>query len=268
MSDTKRGLPVRTQEDPDLKLQVKIVDEANPDTQQMTVDTDKNAHVEVHGNRVDDAADIVLALSEEGHANTRGDYDVDDNSKPSSSAPIMHQRKNTAETPALADQLLRPTGIAYDNGVDETIVAQDVAIRDHNGVPWSKDNPMPISLEESAGEEIHDYLEHVDVTQNGGTNNHEFVVALGETLLLEQVLCDASVAHKMDLYIGDGAASEAFVKKATRFASEVHDTADVELKRSIKIIGTADGTTVRITVTNRDKHDDSSIYTTIVGLKY
>ena len=264
MSDQKRGLPVRTEEDPDLKLQTKIVDHATP-TQGMEVDIDKNAHVEVHGN--DDAGvDRVLALSEEGRANGNGDYDAALNSKPSSASPIMHDRKNTAEVPSETDQNLRQTGKTFDNGVDETVVIADVGIRDADGVPFSKDNPLPISVEESIGDEIHDYKEDIDVVKNGGTAIHEFSVVNGKTLLLEQVLADASMAFKMELEIGDGAASEVFFKKAVRFASEVNDNADVEFKRPIKVIGTADTTTVRITVENRDKNDDQSIYTTIVGL--
>jgi len=265
MSDNKRGLPVRTQEDPDLKVQVKLVDYDTP-SQGMEVDTDKNAHVEVHGNQPTTNNDIALQLSEEGRVNGNGDYDVSTNTKPASCAPIMHDRKDTAETPSETDQNLRPTGVTYDNGVDETIVAQDVAIRDEDGVPYSKDNPMPVALEESEGEEIHDYFEHVDVVKNGATSTHTFSVVNGKTLSLDQVLCDGSLAHSMKLEIGDGGATETFVSKANRFASEANDNADVEFKRSLKVIGTVNNTTVKVTVTNRDKHDDVSIYTTIVGL--
>jgi hypothetical protein len=267
MSDNKRGLPVRTQEDPDLKVQVKNVDYTNP-SQGQTIDTDGNGHVEVHGNQPTTNNDVVLQLSEEGRVNSGGDYDAVTNTKPASSAPIMHDRKNTAETPSETDQNLRPTGVTYDNGVDETIVAQDVAIRDENGVPYSKDNPLSVTLEESKGEEKHEYFEHIDVTADGGTSETTFTINDGEVFLLDQVLCDGSVAHKMTLEIGDGGATEVFAKKAVRFASEVNDNADVELKRPIKIIGTANGTTVKVTVENRDKHDDVSIYTTIVGVLF
>lgn len=268
MSDNKRGLPVRTQEDADLKLQTKIVDYQDPDGvgKQLEVDADGNAHVEMHGNRADDNTDVVLLLSEEGFSNSRGDYQVDDNSRPSSSAPIMHQRKNTAETPTEVDQLLRPTGVTYDNGVDETIVAQDVAIRDENGVPYSKDNPMPVTIEESEGDETHDYFEHVDVVSDGGTSVRNYSVPNGKTFLLDQVLCDGSLAHKLQVEIGDGAVSETFTTLSQRFASEANDNADMVLKRPKKVVGTANSTTIRLTVTNRDKHDDVSIYTTLVGL--
>lgn len=265
MSDNKRGMPIRTQEDPDLKVQVKLVDFTTP-SQGQIIDTDGNAHVELHGNKPGTNDDVVMQLSEEGRVNSRGDYDVATNTKPASSAAIMHSRKDTAETPSEADQVLRPTGVTFDNGIDETIVAQDVALRDESGVPYSSSNPLPCSIEESEGVEVHDYKENIDVTSNNGTAVHEYIVADETTFTLDQVICDGSVAHKMELEIGDGAATESFTKKATRFASETNDNADVEFKRPIKVVGTVNGTTVRVTVTNRDKHDAVSIYTTIVGL--
>lgn len=264
MSDNKRGLPIRTQEDPDLKVQVKNVDFTTP-SQGQVVDVDGNAHVELHGN--DNAGtDKVVALSEEGRVNGNGDYDVALNTKPSSSAPIMHDRKNTAQTPTEADQNLRPTGVTYDNGVDTTVVAQDMAMHDENGVPYSKSNPLSVAIEESKGIEIHDYLESIDVISNGGTAVHTYTVVSGKTFLLEQVLCDGSLAHSMTLEIGDGGATEIFAPKAKRFASEDNGNADVEFKKTLKVIGTANGTTVKVTVQNRDSHANVSIYTTIVGL--
>lgn len=50
MADQDLALPVRTEDDLDQRVQVKIVDPTNPATQQATVDTDSNLHIEVHGN--------------------------------------------------------------------------------------------------------------------------------------------------------------------------------------------------------------------------
>lgn len=267
MSDVKKGLPVRTQQDPDERLQTKIVDFTTPG-QGQTVDTDGNAHVEIHGNEVGTGNDKVIVLSEEGKNMLNGVYNVATNTEPSNVGVILHARAGTSALPGAADQIRRVTAVIYDNGVDETVVAQDVAIRDENGIPYSKDNPLSVTVEESPGDEIHDYLQSVDVTAAGGTNQHTFVVNDGETFLLEQILADASSAFKMTLEIGDGAASEAFTTKAVRFASEVNDNADVELKRAIKVIGTANGTTVRVTVENRDEEDDQCIFTTIIGVLF
>lgn len=55
MSDQATALPIRTEDDIQERVQVKIVDYLNPGTglsadQQMIVDLDHNAHVEIHGN--------------------------------------------------------------------------------------------------------------------------------------------------------------------------------------------------------------------------
>ena len=91
MSDFKASLPVRTEADADERLQSMIVDYSTV-SQGMTVDTDNNAHVEVHGNRADDAADVALVLSEQGRVNPDGVYEADDNSKPAHTGVIGHVR--------------------------------------------------------------------------------------------------------------------------------------------------------------------------------
>ena len=55
MADQATALPIRTEDDIQERVQVKLVDYLNPGTglaadQQMSVDTDHNAHVEIHGN--------------------------------------------------------------------------------------------------------------------------------------------------------------------------------------------------------------------------
>ena len=49
MADYDSGLPIRSEADgTDERVQVKIVDKTNPDTQQATVDTDDNLKVGVY----------------------------------------------------------------------------------------------------------------------------------------------------------------------------------------------------------------------------
>lgn len=256
--DHKSGLPIRSEKDgADERVQVKIVDANDPDNLQMEVDSDNNAHVEMHGNRADDAADVVLQLSEEGRVNPRGDYEVDENSKPASIAPVMHIRKNTAETPTEADQLLRPTGIAYDNGVDETIVAQDVALRDEEGVPYSASNPLPVAVEESEGDEVHDFFVSTIAVPKDGSDTHTFIVPAGKVFLFEQVLMDSSAQHKLDVAYGV-AASE--VRHFVKFGTKSKD-ASFELKETVVL---AAAEQIVLTRTNEDQQA-ASMYSTIVG---
>lgn len=257
--DHKSALPIRSEADGlDERVQTKIVDATDPDNLQMEVDSDNNAHVEVHGNRADDAADVVLQLSEEGRPNSRGDYEVDDNSKPASSAPIMHQRKNTAETPTEADQLLRPTGVTYDNGVDETVVAQDVALRDEDGVPYSQVNPLPVSFEESEGDEVHDFNASATAVPKNGSDTHTYTVPAGKVFLFEQAIMDFSADCKMEIAWGPATAE---VRNVVRFGTKSKECS-VELKRPAKLTA---GQQVVITRTNNDQQP-GTMYSTIIGL--
>lgn len=255
--DHKSALPVRSEDDIDERVIIKHVDFVDPSLGQ-EVDSDGNAHIEVHGNRADDGADVVLQLSEEGRVNPRGDFQTDDNSKPASSSPIMHQRKNTGETPTESDQLLRPTGVTFDNTVDETAVAQDVALRDETGEPYSGDNPLPVSLEESEGEEVHDFSASATAVPKDASDTHEYTVPAGKVFLFEQALLDFSADCKMEVAWGP-AASE--VRKAVRFGSKSKECS-INFRRAAVIPA---GDKIIITRSNRDQQD-GTMYSTIVGL--
>lgn len=257
MADIDKGLPVRSEGNLNQKVEVELIDPTTP-SQKTTVDSDGNAHVEAHGNDPG-GTDRVLKLSELGNANTDGDYDVSNNTKPASSGMIVHDRN---ATPDETHQNVRVTGVT-----NSTTHAADVALHDENGVPYSVSNPMPVSVGESEGEEIHDYNEGVDVAA-GGTSEHTFVVNDTETFFLWQVLAGSSTRHKITLQIGDGAVSETFATKAVRYDSEKQGSgADIDLKKPIKVVGTANGTTVKVIRENRDDDDAASIHTTIIGVR-
>lgn len=260
MADYNSSLPIRSEADgADERVQVKIVDADNPDTQQMEVDTDNNAHVEVHGNRADDAADVALQLSEEGRPNGRGDFHADDNSKPASVGLIAHTR-NAAKTEAHQGKRVS----AIDSSVDTDVTALDVAIRDEEGNPYSQSNPLPVSLEESEGDEVHNFNTGADVIKDASAN-HDYVVADGDTFLLKQVLASASGKLRITLQIGDGAGSEVFTTVARRRNSTAEPQCDIDLKEPIKVVGTVNGTTVRVIKTNLD-NQPQDLDSTIVGV--
>lgn len=259
MSDYNSGLPIRSEADGlDERVQTKIVDSNNPDTQQMEVDTDNNAHVEAHGN--DPAGlDRVVRLSEEGHTNSNGIYDVSTNTDPSNNALIAHVR---SATPGDTQSTERVTSI---ENVAGDVRALDISLHDEVGEAYSADNPLPVTFEESEGDEKHEEDTAVDVVKDG-TDTQDYVVATGRTLLLHQVLGSASGKMKVELQIGDGAAVEVFTKKAVRFNSTAQPNADVDLKVPVKVVGTANGTTVRVIRTNRD-NQVQDLSTTIVGVE-
>src|SRR5690606_13158800 len=107
-ADYNSGLPIRSEADgADDRVQTKIVDAQNPDTQQMKVDTDGNAHAEMHGN--DPAGiDRVQRLSELGAVTPDGLYDASDNTKPGNIGLIANTRD---VTPSDSTQTERLTSI-------------------------------------------------------------------------------------------------------------------------------------------------------------
>ena len=259
MPDIEKGLPVRTEDDLQQKVQVKIVDFTDPNgADKQTEVSEKLVHIREFA-ADSDGTKVQKLLSQEGHSLTNGDYDAATNKRPSSQGTILHDR---VASPSEADQNFRPTGIA--SIVDDAKCA-DVAIRDEQGNPYTANNPLPVTLEESEGEETIDFKE--DVVAADGSSTHTYTVADGKVFLMDQLICRASGRCKSIIEVGDGAVSEVFAVKAVGFQSEDQSKgADIEFSRSLKVVGTANGTTIRITKENRDDDDSQSIYTTIVGL--
>jgi len=259
MSDYNSGLPIRSEADGlDERVQTKIVDASNPDSQQMEVDTDNNAHVESHGNDPT-GVDRVQRLSEEGHTSVSGIHDGTTNTDPANIAVVGHVRN---ATPGDTQSTERLTSIEDSAG---EVRALDISLHDEDGEAFSANNPLPVTFEESEGDEIHDEDTAVDVAKDA-TDTHDLVVASGKTLLVHQVLGSASGKMKVELQIGDGAVSEVFTKKAVRFNSTAKPDADIDLKVALKVIGTANGTTVRVIRTNRD-NQVQDLSTTIIGVE-
>jgi hypothetical protein len=256
MADFNSSLPVRSEADgTDARVQVKVVDKTNPGSQQMTVDTDGNAHIEVHGDKPGGTVDVVLRLSELGAPNADGFYSGTDNTKPSSSGVIGHTR---AATPADSDSIKKITAIT-----SSTVHALDVSIHDESGNAYSNSNPLPVTFTASEGVETHDYK--TATLAAAGADNHTYVVPSGATFLLQQVLASGSGKAKCQVQIGDGALVEAFSTKAVTYNSTAAPQSDVIWATPIPVIGTVNGTTIRIIMTNRD-NQSQDVHSTIVGV--
>lgn len=65
MSDVKSMLPVRSAQDPDQRVQVKLVDSLVP-TQQAQVDVQRNLHVKIHATDAG-GTDRIIRSSESGN---------------------------------------------------------------------------------------------------------------------------------------------------------------------------------------------------------
>ena len=255
MDDYTSGLPIRSEKDGlDERVHTKIVDFTDPDGVDKQVEVSEKLIHNRNFGKHPKGTKIEQQFSEEGFTNSRGDYDLTLNEKPSSVGLIAHVR-NAALT--AAHQVLRLTGVQ--SAVDTDVTALDVAMRDHEGTPFSSSNPLSVTLEESAGEEIHDYNESAVNVIKDGNDVHTYTVPVDKTLLLAQVLCSTSGRGKFQIEVGDSGAE---VSKGVRFTSTSMQDSDWSLKREIKLTA---GQVVKVTRYNRD-NQPMGLYTTIVGV--
>ena len=138
-----------------------------------------------------------------------------------------------------------------------------VRLFDEDNLPYTDNNPLPVSLSESEGDEIHDFLKDVDVVKNGGSEDHDYEVSAGKSFLLYQILCAGSGRAKFDLQVESGVATDVFASKGVAFTSTATLYAEIALVTPIKV---AAGVRVRVTKTNLD-NNDHDLYSTIIGIE-
>lgn len=252
MSDINSSLPVRSEADgADQRVQVKVVDKTSPGSQQMTVDTDSNAHVESHGN--DPAGvDRVLRLSELGALTPDGVYDVANNTKPGNVGIIGHTRN---ASPGDVQQGLRLTAIR-----NSTVTALDVSLYDELGAPFTVDNPLPVTSVDSEGAEVNDY-NTASAVAAAGVSNHDYTVTALMRLKLSGVRAAASGRAKIEVQIESGVGTNSFATKAVAFNSTSEPNIWIPFVENITV---AAGVRVRVIRTNRDL-TAQDLYSTIMG---
>lgn len=250
MADYNSGLPIRSEADgADERVQVKIVDKTNPNTQQTTVDTDSNLHVEAHGN--DPAGvDRVTRLSELGAVTPDGQYDAANNTKPGNVGLIASQRN---VTPGDTTQTQRLTAVT--NGTKRLL---DVSLHDENGAVFSEANPLPISWVDSEGTEVNDYNTAANVA-GAGASNHDYTTAAA--FKLSQINATASGKMKIEVQVETGAGTAVFTTKFVAFNSTANTNIELTLKEPISV---ASGVIVRVIRTNKD-NQPQDVYSTISG---
>lgn len=252
MSDYNSGLPVRSEADGvDEKVIVKITDGQMGGTNQMTVDSDQNAHVEIHGN--DPAGvDRVVRTSELGALTPDGVYDSSDNSKPGNTGLIASTR---ATTPSDTTQTQRLTSVT--NGTKRLL---DVSIHDENGAPFSASNPLPVTSVDSEGVEVNDFQTDAAVAA-AASANHDYTVTAATILKLSQIWASASGKMKVEIQIETGPGDDVFDTVYVGFNSTANPNLEFPIRENITV---AAGVKVRIIRTNLDKQPQD-LYSTISG---
>lgn len=255
MADQNTSLPVRSQADgTDERLHVKIVDGTNsPAVNQTEVDADNNLHVEMHGN--DPAGtDRVVRTSELGAVTPDGVYDVANNTKPGN-VGLIAQTRDVA--PGDATQTERLTSIQDAGG---TVRALDISLHDEAGEAFTASNPLPVTLVDSEGSEVNDYLTSVAVAA-AATVNHDYTVTAATTLKLSQIWAAASGKMKIVVSIETGVATGVFTPKFAGFNSTANPNIELPIGENISV---AAGVRVRVARTNLD-NQAQDLYSTISG---
>ena len=144
----------------------------------------------------------------------------------------------------------------------------DIAAQSLTALKVSKDanansdvNPIFVQDVSGAvvGTEIHDYDTSAAVAKDA-TDNHDYAVTGGKTLMLSSVIVAASGAMKCELQVGPAAG---LATMAVLFTSGAKPTEQIIFDPPIEIPDTSTGT-VRI-IRQNDDHQAMDVYSTIIG---
>jgi hypothetical protein len=256
--DFKSSLPVRSEADGlDSRVQVKVVDKSNPGTQQMTVDSDSNAHVEMHGNNPS-GTDTVVRLSQQGSPNGDGIYDGTNNTIPAS-AGVTAQVRNAAYS--ASRQTLAPT--AKRGAANTDTVSMDISLHDENGDAYSIANPMPVAISnEEAGTAIHTYAETASPIAPAGSQQVDYTVATSN-LTLKRICAAASGECKIEIFTG---ASAGPTQRYALFTSAANHNILLDIPKNF-IVVVGDIIRVKFTSMEPTGTDAFTGYVTIEGMQ-
>lgn len=251
MADYNSSLPIRTEGDPQEKVQSKIVDFTNPSIGQI-VDSDGNSHVEMHGNNPA-GSDEVLRLSELGAITPDGVYDAVNNSKPGNVGLIASVRDANPSDTTQTQRLTSTT-----QGSKRLL---DIALHDEDGNVFSASNPLPVTSVDSEGDEVNSFYSSPADVAAGASVNAEYTVTVAKTLKLSQVHISASGKVKAEIKVETAAASGIFDTKFVFFNSTANPNILADIGEHISVPA---GAKVRVTMTNRDT-SPMTLYSTICG---
>lgn len=255
MADYNSQLPVRSKDDLDERVLIKIQDGDDPSGVGKTQEvSEKKAHIR-NFSKDSDGNDQEQLLSQEGHTQSNGDYDATTNKRPSSQGLIVSDRD---ASPSESTMNKRPTAVSGDSDK----VALDVAISLSNGNNITEDSPLPVYVTESVGDEIVDFDEAVDIVKNS-TSNHDYTVSALKELRFLNIEASASGKAKFELQVETAASSGVFTTIGVQFNSTSNPNVKFNVKRPATI---ATGVVVRLVKTNLD-NQAQSIYSTINGVE-
>lgn len=148
------------------------------------------------------------------------------------------------------------------NSITSTSGKMDVALNDEAGNPFTAANPLPVSLEESSGDEKVEF-DQADSIAKDASDNHDYTVTAAKTMLLSKIWCSASGKARFEVQFEDGPAAGTFTTKWVGFNSTSSPNLDIPAEKIGKQVA---GAIVRIIRTNLD-NQAQDLYSTIVGVE-
>lgn len=139
-----------------------------------------------------------------------------------------------------------------------------VRLFDEDNLPYTANNPLPVTLEESEGEELHLHDKAVAVLKNTGTANHDYTVTAAKDFLLSKVLISSSGRAKFELFVESGVGTGIFNSVAVGFTSTSLLNSAIDFGAVPKKVPA--GVKIRVTKSNLD-NQDQDLYDTIVGVE-
>lgn len=127
------------------------------------------------------------------------------------------------------------------------------------GIVNIQDRALVITEKDTVGSKVHDYNEDPGVAKDS-ISNHDFVVADGEVFQLHQILMDQENISTCELFLGNGGSPEVFTKKF-----KLLEEGSVPLSIPLEVIGTINGTTIRLSRTN-NSNQSQDMASTFIGV--
>lgn len=157
----------------------------------------------------------------------------------------------SGENPEASDA----TALVTDKQVHTKIFQSD-------GTDISEQNPLPVAPTESAGDEIEDFNESVDVPSTV-SSNHDYTVSSGKSFKSLNVEASASGKARFELQVETSQASGVFETRGVKFNSTAKPNVSFCIKRPKRV---SSGAIIRVVKTNLDEQAQS-IYSTINGVE-
>lgn len=253
MADYDSQLPIRSKQDVDERVLVKLQDAIDPSGVDKGMEiSEKKAHVR-NFNKDSDGNDQEVLLSQEGHSLTNGDFDAALNKRPSSQGLIVSDRNAAPDESTMNS---RPTAVV---GEDDA-VNLDVAIKHSNGDRIDENAPLPVYVADNPATEIQDFDQAADIAKNA-TAEHSYT-STSEFRKLSANCASAGLC-KFELQVETAPAAGTFNTIDVQFNSTANPNVVLGLKNPAPILS---GSVIKVVKSNLD-NQPTDLYSTINGLE-